>query len=56
MGSATRNHFGVQENQMVVGIVLACGVDQRQGLDGMTRIVMNATTLFVKKSYIDECG
>ena len=40
---------------MVVGIVLVCGKDQAQGQDGMTSLVMNATTLFVKKSYIDEC-
>ena len=51
-----RSHFGVQENQIVVGNVLACGEDQGQGQDGMTSLVLKAKTLFVKKSYIDECG
>ena len=42
---------------MVVGTnVLACGVDQRQGQDGMTSLVVKPKTIFVKKSYIDECG
>ena len=45
----SRSHFGVQDNQMEVALVPACGEKQGQGQDGMTRIVMKTKTIFVKK-------
>ena len=54
--TVSRRNFGVQDNQMVVTLVPACGEKQGQGQDGMTSLVLKAKTLFVKKSYIDECG